>query len=106
MIARTWFYPKDIWGLCVADGATQKVAVLTSVETRRICLMHNRDKVGASAVGKIIWKNMRVDINPFPEGNDLISKAHKLATHFCMVLSGTISCRSLQMHYTGRMGSG
>ena len=44
--------------------------------------MHNGDKVGASKVGKLIWMNMKVDINPFPEKNDLISKAKNLATHF------------------------
>ena len=33
-IAHTWFDPKDIWGLCVADGAVQKVAVIASVEAR------------------------------------------------------------------------
>ena len=44
--------------------------------------MHNGDKVGASAVCKFIRTKMRVAVNPLPEGKDLISKAHKLATHF------------------------
>ena len=44
--------------------------------------MHNGGKVGASAVGEIIRKNMKVAINPFPEGKYIIAKSHNLATHF------------------------
>ena len=42
----------------------------------------NRYKVGASAVGSLIWTKMKVAINPISEGKDIIAKAHKLATHF------------------------
>ena len=80
-IARTGFDPKDIWGSCVADGAAQKVSLLASVEAR-VYYMHNGDKVGASTVGKLVQMKMKVVNNPFPEVNNLISKAHKLATHF------------------------
>ena len=81
MIARTGFDPKFIWGSCLADGVAQKVVVLSSVESR-VCLMHNRDKVVSSAVGNLFCTKIKVSINPFTEGNNLISKAHKLATHF------------------------
>ena len=80
-ISRTWFDPKEFWGSCVSDGAAQKVAVIEYVKAR-VLMMHNGDKVGASAVGELIWTNMKVDINPFPEEENLISKAHKLETNF------------------------
>ena len=80
-IAHTGFDPKDIQGSCGADGADHKVSVLASVEAR-VCFMHNGDIVGASAVGKLVRTNMKVAINLFSEGNNLISKAHNLATHF------------------------
>ena len=44
--------------------------------------MHNRCKVGTSAVGEIFQTKIKVGINPFPKGNYLISKVHKLVTHF------------------------
>ena len=44
--------------------------------------MNYRDKVGASAVGKLIRTKMKVAINQFKDGNDLIAKAHKLETQF------------------------
>ena len=44
--------------------------------------MHNGYKVVAFAVGNIIQTKMNISVNPFPEGNYLISKAHKLETHF------------------------
>ena len=80
-ISCTGFYPKDLCSSCVSYSAYCKVAVLASVELR-VCLIHNGDKVGASTVGDIIQENIKVSINPLPEGNDIISKSHKLATHF------------------------
>ena len=40
--------------------------------------MHSGDKVGSSAVGDIFRTKMKVSINIFPEGNNLISNSHKL----------------------------
>ena len=81
MIEHTGFEPKDIWSPCVDDDAAQKVAVLESVEAR-VCLMYNGNKVGESAVGEIIRKETKVAIKPFPEGNNIISKANNLETMF------------------------
>ena len=44
--------------------------------------MNNGDEVGASAVGELIRKNMKVSINKFPAVKDRIAKAHKLETQF------------------------
>ena len=41
-------------------------------------MIHNRDKVGASALVEIFQMKMTVAIDPFPEGKDIIAKEHKL----------------------------
>ena len=81
LISRTGFDPKVIWGSCVADGAAQKVEVLASVEAR-LLFMHTGYKVGSFSVGNLVRTKIKVAINPFPEVNNLISKAHKFLTHF------------------------
>ena len=43
--------------------------------------MHNEEKFGASASGELIRTKMKFAINPSPHEKDLITKAHKLATH-------------------------
>jgi hypothetical protein len=78
---QTGIEPSQIWGSCVADGAAQKIVAISFVEGK-VCLMHNGDKVGASAVGELTRTQMKAVINPFPTGKALILKAHKLATHF------------------------
>jgi hypothetical protein len=44
--------------------------------------MHDGDKIGQSAVGGLIRSRLKVQINPFPEGQELMKKAHKLGTYF------------------------
>ena len=41
-------------------------------------MIHNGDKVGVYAVGEIVQMKMRVAIDPFPDGKDIIAKEHKL----------------------------
>ena len=43
--------------------------------------MNNGDKVGTSTVGEILCKKKTSFINPFPKGNNLVYKAHKLVTY-------------------------
>ena len=63
------------------DDAAQKVEVLASVEAR-LLFMHTGYKVGSFSVGNLVRTKIKVAINPFPEVNNLISKAHKFLTHF------------------------
>jgi hypothetical protein len=44
--------------------------------------MHDGDKIGQSAVGGLIRSKNKVQINPFPEGQELMKKAHRLGTYF------------------------
>ena len=80
-MAIIFFYPKYLCGSCVADGAAKKVEVLASVEAR-LLFMHTGYKVGSFSVGNLVRTKIKVAINPFPEVNNLISKAHKFLTHF------------------------
>ena len=44
--------------------------------------MHDSDKVAKSAIGDLVRTKDKVQINPFPEGQAIINKAHKMAAHF------------------------
>ncbi|KAI9346567.1 hypothetical protein BDR26DRAFT_112210 [Obelidium mucronatum] len=46
------------------------------------CLMHDGDKLGRSAVGALTRSRNKIVVNPFPEGVDLMSRAHKMGTFF------------------------
>lgn len=46
------------------------------------CAMHNDDKIGSWAVGKLKKHKNRQEVEPFPEGVQLMSKVHNLAKHF------------------------
>ena len=78
---RTVFDMKTIWGSYVADDNAQKVTNITEVEAR-VCVMHNGDKVGESAVGDLTRLRKKTVINPFPEVVGLIAKVHPLSAHF------------------------
>ncbi len=47
--------------------------------------MHDGDKIGQSAVGGLIRTKNKVAVNPFPEGQELMKKAHKLGTYFSYI---------------------
>ena len=44
--------------------------------------MHSGYKVGTSSVGELVRTKTKVAIKPFPEGNNIISKANNLETMF------------------------
>ena len=50
------------------------------------CDMHDGDKVGTSAIGRLVrkdgWRNI---VNPFPEGQDLEKKLNQQVNCFCPV---------------------
>ena len=57
----------------IQDGAALGVARALGVEDN-VCLMHDNDKVGSSAVGNLVRTKNKREINPFPEGQDLLKK--------------------------------
>ncbi len=44
--------------------------------------MHNGDKIGHLAVGGLIRTRNKIQINPFPDGQELMKKEHKLGNYF------------------------
>ena len=44
--------------------------------------MHDGDKIGASGIGSLVWKDgQRRIVNPFDEGQELLSKLQDQAKH-------------------------
>ncbi len=52
------------------------------MEETEVCGMHDGDKLGQSAVGALVRSKNKQVVNPFPEGQHLLKKAHNLAVHF------------------------
>ena len=42
--------------------------------------MHDVDKVGYSATGRLVRYRMNVELNPFPVGVSLMKTSHKVST--------------------------
>ena len=47
-----------------------------------VCGMHDGDKIGQSAVDCLFRSKNKTPVNPFPEGQALMKKAHALGTYF------------------------
>ena len=73
---------KQIVSSSVQDPAARSVANAWKLEVE-MCDMHDGDKVGASAIGRLVRKDGRRNIvNPFPEGQALEKKLNNQAKHF------------------------
>jgi len=49
---------------------------------RDACMMHDNDKLAASACGDLVRSKNKKPVNAFPEGQQLLDIAHKGAVHF------------------------
>ena len=65
--------------ICLSSTGVSNELGLEEVE---VCGMHDGDKLGQSAVGALVRSKKKVVVNPFPEGQALMKKAHDLAVHF------------------------
>ena len=80
--SRTNFDFKLIVSSSVQDAAAKSVAKAWDLEVET-CDMHDGDKLGASAIGRLVRKDGRTNvINPFPEGQELEKKLNQQAKHF------------------------
>ena len=66
----------------VSDAAAVGVLLAAGKEERKTCDMHDGDKLGQSATGKLVqsWRN--IELNPCPAGVSLMKTAHKVGTFF------------------------
>ena len=55
----------------IQDGAALGVSKELGYDDADVCLMHEGDKLGASAIGKLVRSRKTVAVNPFPEVMDL-----------------------------------
>ena len=63
--------------LCYAKGVSAQIGL-----DEEVCGMHDGDKLGHSAVGNLVKMKDKQVVNPFPDGQALLKKAHALAVHF------------------------
>ena len=79
---RTKFDFDVLNALAKQDGAAKGVAKLWGLPVET-CDMHDGDKIGASAVGRLVQKDGRKNVvNPFPPGLELEKKLNAQAKHF------------------------
>lgn len=81
-VTRTGYSLLAICGIMVSDRAALAVSAAAGMKEKEACEMHDWDKVGQSATGQLTRSRAKVVINPFPEGVELMSLFHKMATHF------------------------
>ena len=62
----------NVVATCIADVAAIGVAAHLGLEEKEGCGMHQGDKLGASATGKLLRSKNRTVINPFPSGMHVV----------------------------------
>ena len=72
----------DVANLMVSDGAAKKVAEYCEIDEVETCMMHDGDKIGQSATGKLVRSIETVVVNPFDKGLSVVKKAHAVALWF------------------------
>ena len=82
LIERTGYTLLSLCGLMVSDRAALAVSVKAGINEAEACDMHDGNKVGEAATGKLTRSRMGECVNPFPAGVALLSKAHSMAVHF------------------------
>ena len=65
-----------------SDRAAKGVAGELDMQEEEVCEMHDTEKLGQSATGGLVRTRKKVAVNPFPEGVDLVQRAHKLGAYF------------------------
>jgi hypothetical protein len=73
---------EDIVGRMRSDRAAKGVAGKLDMGEEEVCEMHDTDKVGQSATKGLVRTRMKAAVNPFPEGVELVHRAHKLGAYF------------------------
>ena len=73
---------EEVVGRMRSDRAAKGVAGVLEMEEEEVCEMHDTEKLGRSATGGLVRTRNKVAINPFPEGVDLVQRAHKVGAYF------------------------
>ena len=73
---------EDIGSLMKSDGAAIGVSRVLDMEDNQGCDMHDGDKIGCAAIGRLTRSKNKVIINAFEDFQKLIAKFHKVGKHF------------------------
>ena len=68
--------------MIVFYAAAVGVLLAAGMGERDTCDMHDGDKVGHSATGRLVRSRRNVELNPFTAGVPLMKTAHKVGTFF------------------------
>ena len=68
-------------GGMMQDGGAKGTATHLGYDAED-CMLHSPDKVGASAIGKLVRTRMKQPVNPFPEAQAVVRRARKVALVF------------------------
>ena len=79
---RTAYSLLALCGLMVSDRAALGVARVAGVDEIEGCDMHDGDKVGSAATGKLTRSANGAVVNEFALGRGVMSRAHKMGVHF------------------------
>ena len=94
----TRFNFEEIISSSVQDGAAKSVPKKWNLEVET-CDMHDSDKIGASAVGRLVRKDGKKNVvNPYPSGIELDNKLNLQAKHFS-------ACHANRQRYAEIIGS-
>jgi len=80
-LERTGYALTDLVGNAISDRAAKGVQGTLGLE-EEVCMMHDADKLGASAIGSLVRSRQKQIVNPFPEGQRIYKLAHKMGVHF------------------------
>jgi hypothetical protein len=86
----------ELIAVVTSDRAAAGVGNVLEVPDSNVCLMHDGDKVGKSAIGDLVRSKKGKVINPFKAGQELVNRIHKLAVWF------SYSKRLSDLHATAR----
>lgn len=71
----------DAAGGMMQDGGAKGTATQLGYDAEG-CMLHSPDKVGASAIGKLVRTRKKKAVNPFPGAQGALRRARKVATVF------------------------
>ena len=79
---RTEYHLKTIVGRMRSDRAAKGVAKEAGMEEMEVCEMHDTGKLGRAATGALVRSRGGVAVNPFAQGVELVTRAHKVGAYF------------------------
>ena len=71
-----------VFGSAVQDRAALSVSDALGMDEKHACMMHDGDKIGKSAYGGLERTRMKVAVNPFKQGTEIVKSMHDMGKYF------------------------